>query len=142
LATVDRPTPPRPLAAASPAAGRRRWLRIGVALAGLLALLILPRLVPGTYQLHLLNMAGIYVIVVLGLNFIFGWTGQISLGHAALWGLGAYASALLTTRLGWPFVGGLAAAIVVTGGCAATTWRWRRWGWPRSSASCSSTGSR
>jgi branched-chain amino acid transport system permease protein len=116
LATVGRETPPFPPAARPTAsAGRRRWLWIAGGAASLIALLVLPRLMPGTYQLHLLNMAGIYVIAVLGLNFIFGWTGQISLGHAALWGLGAYASALLTTRLGWPFVGGLAAAVVLTG---------------------------
>ena len=95
MATVGRKTPPRPRGG-TPAGGRgrRRWLWIAGGAAGLIALLVLPRLMPGTYQLHLLNMAGIYVIAVLGLNFIFGWTGQISLGHAALWGLGAYASAL------------------------------------------------
>jgi branched-chain amino acid transport system permease protein len=112
VATVDRES-------ALGAAGRRvadgvaarRWLWWVGGLAVLALLLVLPRLMPGTYQLHLLNLAGIYIIVVLGLNFIFGWAGQISLGHAAFWGLGAYASALLTTRLGWPFVGGLLAAM-------------------------------
>jgi len=118
VAALDRETSPT-LAAPGPppaagARGRRwRWLAGGAA--GAAFLLVLPRLMPGSYQLHLLNLAGIYVIVVLGLNFILGWAGQISLGHAAFWGLGAYASALLTTRLGWPFAGGLVAAIVLTG---------------------------
>ena len=118
MATVDRKSPPT-LGAGPDAAptrqGAGRWRWLAAAAAAGVVLLVLPRLMPGTYQLHLLNMAGIYVVVVLGLNFIFGWAGQSSLGHAAFWGLGAYASALLTTRLGWPFAGGLVGAIVLTG---------------------------
>ena len=57
---------------------------------------------------------GIYVILAISLNIITGYAGQISLGHAAFWGIGAYCSALLSTRLGIPFWIGLPLTIVVT----------------------------
>ncbi len=46
--------------------------------------------------LTLLNYIGIDVLLVLGLNLLMGYAGQISLGHAAFYGLGAYTSAILT----------------------------------------------
>ena len=54
-------------------------------------------LLPGTYYVTLLNLIGLHIIIVLGLNLLMGYAGQISLGHAAFFGLGAYASAILTT---------------------------------------------
>ncbi|NLS45619.1 MAG: branched-chain amino acid ABC transporter permease [Firmicutes bacterium] len=60
-----------------------------------------------SYTLYLINLSGVYVILVIGLNYVFGFTGQISLAHAGFWGLGAYTSALLTTRFGFSFLGGL-----------------------------------
>jgi len=58
---------------------------------------------------------GIYVILAISLNIITGYAGQISLGHAAFFGIGAYASGMLATRLGAPFFICLPFAIVVTG---------------------------
>jgi len=55
------------------------------------------------YYLHLLNIIGIYIIGAVGLNILIGYTGQISIGHGAFMGLGAYCSALLYLRLGIPF---------------------------------------
>ncbi len=46
---------------------------------------------------------GIYMILALGLNIIVGYAGQISLGHAAFWAIGAYAFAILTTKFAVPF---------------------------------------
>lgn len=57
-----------------------------------------------TYALRVLNMALIAAIAVLGLQVIVGLTGQFSFGHAAFYGVGAYTSALATTKLGLPFV--------------------------------------
>ena len=51
----------------------------------------------------------------MGLNLLIGYAGQISLGHAGFFGLGAYGSAILTARYGWPPVAALAAT---TGGVA------------------------
>jgi len=58
---------------------------------------------------------GIYVILAISLNIITGYAGQISLGHAAFFGIGAYASGMLATRLGAPFFLCLPFAVVVTG---------------------------
>jgi branched-chain amino acid transport system permease protein len=58
------------------------------------------------YHLHTLIMAGIFAVLALSLNLLLGYTGQLSLGHAAFFGIGAYASALLTVKLEWsPWIG-------------------------------------
>ena len=59
----------------------------------------------GGYAVTVLITIGIYVILALSLNMITGYAGQISLGHAAFMGIGAYTSALLFTKTGlgfWP----------------------------------------
>lgn len=69
------------------------------------------------YFLHLAILGGIYIILAISLNLIVGYAGQVSLGHAAFYGIGAYISAL--TALNWQFPFPLAAlsAMVFTGGC-------------------------
>jgi branched-chain amino acid transport system permease protein len=82
------------------------------ALAVLLALT--PLVMRNPYNLGILNLIGIYVIVVLGLNLFIGFAGQISLGHAAFFGLGAYGSAVLTATYhvpAWPAMVLTAAAL-------------------------------
>src|SRR5438552_14344782 len=75
-----------------------------------LAVLIAPTLiglihgVAPCYVLYLVSLALIYAIVAIGLGILIGHTGQISLGHAGFFAIGAYTSALLTLRLGLPFV--------------------------------------
>jgi branched-chain amino acid transport system permease protein len=46
------------------------------------------------YLLHLAILGGIYIILAVSLNLIIGYAGQVSLGHAAFYGIGAYVSAL------------------------------------------------
>jgi branched-chain amino acid transport system permease protein len=70
---------------------------------GAIVLLTVPSWVPNPYYLHVVIMAGIFAILALSLNLLLGYTGQLSLGHAAFFGIGAYASALLTLRLEWSF---------------------------------------
>jgi branched-chain amino acid transport system permease protein len=65
-------------------------------------LLIFP-FIADHYVLYMANMVGFAVIGAVGLNLLTGFTGQISLGHAAFIGVGAYASAILTTRFGLSF---------------------------------------
>ncbi|WP_353096950.1 branched-chain amino acid ABC transporter permease [Tissierella praeacuta] len=60
-------------------------------------------------------LIGINIILALGLNLITGFTGQFSLGHAAFMSIGAYTSAVLTAKLGQPFI----LAILVSGIVAA-----------------------
>jgi len=67
-----------------------------VALAAALPLLL------GPYHLNLLIQIGYYAIAALGLNLLTGFTGQISIGHAAFFGFGAFASAYLNNRFGIP----------------------------------------
>ena len=55
------------------------------------------------YLVTVLTTIGIYVILALSLNLITGYAGQISLGHAAFMGIGAYTSALLYTKTAFSF---------------------------------------
>ena len=72
---------------------------IGAA-AGLLILLILLPTVIGTYQLQLLTFGLIAAIAALGFNILLGYTGLLSFGHSAYFGLGAYTVALVAANLG------------------------------------------
>ncbi len=67
-----------------------------------LFLLIFP-FVANAYLLYMANMIGFAVIGAVGLNLLTGFTGQISLGHSAFIGVGAYTSAILITRYGFSF---------------------------------------
>jgi branched-chain amino acid transport system permease protein len=73
-----------------------------IACACLVALAI-PLLLREDYIIQLLNIAILNAIVVLGLNFVTGWTGQINFGQAAFYGLGAYATAI-ATKAGLPWI--------------------------------------
>jgi len=88
-----------------------------------LGLLALPLWLPSPYHLHVLIMAGIFAILALSLNLLLGYAGLLSLGHAAFFGIGAYASALLALRLAWPFAAGFVAAVAVAGGSGYLTGR-------------------
>jgi branched-chain amino acid transport system permease protein len=84
----------------------RAWLGGGIRLPLLIgaALLILyPVLFGSPYHLRLLTMSGIYVLLVLGYQFIFGQAGALALTQGAFFGLGGYATAILGSRLGWSF---------------------------------------
>ena len=77
--------------------------RTGLTVIGLsLALVLFPLVENNPYTLGLTNLIAINAIVVLGLNLFIGYAGQISLGHAAFFGLGAYGSAIATVTLGVP----------------------------------------
>lgn len=94
----------------------KQALRTHAALAALaLVLLALPLAGPSSYILDLATRIGFTAVVVIGLNLLFGYAGQVSLGHAAFFGLGGYASAILTTHFGWSSVAGLAGGAVAVG---------------------------
>jgi branched-chain amino acid transport system permease protein len=69
------------------------------------------------YLLHLAILAGIYIILTLSINLIIGYAGQVSLGHAAFYGIGAYASALVALNWHFPFPLAALSAMVVAGVC-------------------------
>lgn len=87
----------------------RMWLWIGM----LLLFGVIP-LICSPYFLYVLNTMGIYAIAAVGLNLLIGYTGQISLGHGAFFGVGAYTAAILSTKLGFPFWLNLLGAGIVT----------------------------
>ena len=64
-------------------------------IAGLALLCALPFVVQDDYFLRLINMGIIYAILAVSLNFVLGYAGQISLGHAGFFGIGAYTAALI-----------------------------------------------
>jgi branched-chain amino acid transport system permease protein len=64
--------------------------------------LVLPRLA-SDYTLHVAVLSLIYLLPALGLNLVYGYAGLLTLAEGAFFGIGAYASALLALRLGWPF---------------------------------------
>ena len=67
------------------------------------------------YHVHILIQAGIFSVLALSLNLLLGYAGQLSLGHAAFFGIGAYATAILSVKAGWSPWAGLAAAVVLPG---------------------------
>jgi branched-chain amino acid transport system permease protein len=79
-----------------------------------IALITLPFLTPN-YYIYIANYMAINVLVTIGLNILVGYTGQISLGHAGFFAIGAFSTVLLISKLSFPFLialigGGLLAA--------------------------------
>lgn len=79
---------------------RRRWLLLVGAAA---IIYLLPWLYPTLFFIHLLERFAFLYIVIAGLNLLVGYSGQLSLGHAGFFALGAYGAALSGVRLGLPF---------------------------------------
>jgi len=87
-----------------------------------------------SYHIGLMMRCMILMIVTIGLNILIGHAGLVSLGQAALYGLGAYVAAWLAAKQGVQFLPAIIAGVVVTGvfgavlayppfGCAASIWR-------------------
>lgn len=97
---------------------RRRAAVHPVALLVVAALIVLPWVEPDKFALHILSLIAIASIAAMGLQVLLGYSGQLSIGQAAFYGIGAYTSALLTARLGVPFplalIGAGAAAAIAS----------------------------
>jgi branched-chain amino acid transport system permease protein len=89
---------------------RKIWKSVGAAI-----LLLLPLFVKNPYYLHIIISIGLYVLLSLSLNLVTGFTGQLALGHAAFYGLGAYTSALLLIRFGVSYWVALILSAIITG---------------------------
>ncbi len=83
-------------------------------LAAVVAIIALPWL-GGSYVDFILCTIAAYFIVALALNILVAQAGQVSIGHAAFWALGAYGSAILVTKVGFPFLLGVIAGGVIAG---------------------------
>ena len=97
-------------ATVTPASGAR-WRNALLILGGAAVAAALPYIFTGLAARNLLVLTAINVILVVSLDLLIGLTGLLSLGHAAFWGVGAYASALTAMRLGFPFPLALLAAV-------------------------------
>ena len=80
----------------------------------LVVLGVFPILVPNPYYVHLVETILIYAILLFGLDIVVGYTGQVSLGHAGLFGVGSYTAGVMFFKLGLPFAVAIPAAIGVT----------------------------
>ena len=83
--------------------GRMNWAKWLVGLAGAALLCAVPRFFSLDYYLHMFVMSEIYAVLAMSLALIVGFSGQVSMGHAAFYGVGAYASALISLKSGLPF---------------------------------------
>jgi len=77
-----------------------KWIIIVLVVCVFLAF---PFFAKNRYQVHIVNNIGIWLILAIGLNIAMGYGGQFNLALGALWGVGAYTAALLTTNFGVPF---------------------------------------
>jgi branched-chain amino acid transport system permease protein len=94
------------------AAFLNRWFLFGAIVLGIAGFM------DQDYYYTLLNFIGIHTLLVVGLNLLLGYAGQISLGHAAFFGLGAYTSGILTATCGVNPWLALVAGLVVSGAAA------------------------
>ncbi|GLR26490.1 branched-chain amino acid ABC transporter ATP-binding protein/permease [Limnobacter litoralis] len=81
---------------------------------GFAAIAIFPIIVPNPYYIHLVETIMIYAILLFGLDIVVGYTGQVSLGHAGLFGVGAYTAGVLFLHFHAPIYVTVPVAILVT----------------------------
>ena len=89
--------------------------RFSLYVACIAALVLFPVIVRNPYYIHLAETILIYAILLFGLDIVVGYTGEVSLGHAGLFGIGSYTAGVLFFKLGVPYVlVVVGASIVVT----------------------------
>lgn len=84
------------------------------AIVGIVALFGFPMAIGNPYYIHMIETIMIYAILLFGLDIVVGYTGQVSLGHAGLFGIGAYVAGVFFTKLGLSLWLALPAAILIT----------------------------
>ena len=77
--------------------------KLGYCLGGILILVLIPLGLPKGFFLHMMTVILIWSLLCLSLNIIFGYTGQLSLAHGGLFGIGGYIYAILSTKLAMNF---------------------------------------
>ena len=83
-------------------------------LVGIAVLAAFPLVVTNPYYVHLVETILIYAILLFGLDIVVGYTGQVSLGHAGLFGIGSYVTAVLIMHFGTPWYLAIPASILGT----------------------------
>lgn len=92
----------------------RTRLQWGILIGALILLFTFP-LFGSSYLVYLMNYLGITIILVLGLQIVTGYCGQVSFGQAAFMAVGAFSSAILSAKLGLPFWVAMPLAGLITG---------------------------
>ena len=87
---------------------------LGISIVGIAALAAFPIVFHNPYYIHLAETILIYAILLFGLDIVVGYTGQVSLGHAGLFGIGSYTTGVLWLKFGLPFFVAAPASIAVT----------------------------
>jgi branched-chain amino acid transport system permease protein len=87
---------------------------LALSVVGIALLVAFPQVIPNPYYIHLAETILIYAILLFGLDIVVGYTGQVSLGHAGLFGIGSYATGVLVFKLGMPFFVAAPASILIT----------------------------
>lgn len=87
---------------------------LGIEIAVSVLVIVLPGILPNAYFVRILEDIAVFSLLAMGLNLVFGYTGQVSLGHAAFYAIGAYGTAILETRLGVPIAIAWPLAIVLS----------------------------
>jgi branched-chain amino acid transport system permease protein len=90
---------------------KKNPLALGAILAGIVLVAAYPLLFTNPYYVHLAETILIYAILLYGLDIVVGYTGQVSLGHAGLFGIGSYATGILVLKLGMPWFVAVPASI-------------------------------
>ena len=85
---------------------------LGLGVIGVVALALYPSLITNPYYIHLAETILIYAILLFGLDIVVGYTGQVSLGHAGLFGIGSYATGVLVVKLSLPFWLAIPASVI------------------------------
>jgi ABC-type branched-subunit amino acid transport system ATPase component/ABC-type branched-subunit amino acid transport system permease subunit len=89
------------------------------AVIGLILLAAFPLMTSNSYYVHMVGTIMIYAILLYGLDIVVGYTGQVSLGHSGLFGVGSYTAGVLFLKLGAPLWLIIPASIAVTAGFGA-----------------------
>ena len=94
---------------------RRPLLRSALFLLAAVVIIVFPLVVANKFYIHLAQTLCYTAVAVIGLNILLGLSGQMSLGQAGFYAAGAYGSALLSARLGWPLGYSMLAGVAIAG---------------------------
>ncbi|MEY2457891.1 MAG: branched-chain amino acid transport system ATP-binding protein livM, partial [Acidimicrobiaceae bacterium] len=94
---------------------RRPLLRLALFLLAAVAIFLFPLVVSNKFYVQLAQTLCYTAIAVIGLNILLGLSGQMSLGQAGFYAAGAYGSALLSARMGWPLGYAMLAGVAIAG---------------------------
>jgi ABC-type branched-subunit amino acid transport system ATPase component/ABC-type branched-subunit amino acid transport system permease subunit len=89
------------------------------AVVGLAVLAAVPLFTSNPYYVHMVGTIMIYAILIFGLDIVVGYTGQVSLGHAGLFGVGSYTAGVMFMKLGAPLWLIIPASVAITAGFGA-----------------------